>query len=232
MEFPEINNLKEISNKLLELNQKETALMYLQITRGSFPTREHDTPYTKTPIVTLIPYNLRAYNPRWKDEGISCMLAEDIRWTRRDIKSLNLLGNIMLKQKANDCGFDDVVFYEKHTRSVTEASSSNLMIVRDGKLWTHPANNYILNGITKNRVIELAKNAGIETIEKEFTIDDMMSAQGVFLTNSGYRVRFVTSIDGKKIGNGKPCPVSEKMFDLMESWILQCIHLNKEKKVA
>lgn len=232
MELPEINDLKEITNKLLELNQKDTALMYLQLTRGSFPTREHDTPHIKTPTVTLIPYNLRPYNQKWLDEGISCMLAEDIRWTRRDIKSLNLLGNIMLKQKAMDCGFDDVIFYEKGNRIVTEASSSNLMIVREGKLRTHPANQYILDGNTKNRVIQLAKNAGIETLEKEFTVDELFEATGAFLTNSGYRIRCVTSIDGKKIGNGMPCPISKKMYELMQNWIEECILANNQAKAV
>lgn len=231
IELPEIEKLQEITCQLLEKNSKQTALMYLQITRGSFPTREHSMPQTATPTVVLIPYDPRAYNTLWLENGISCMLAEDIRWTRRDIKSLNLLGNIMLKQKASDCGFDDVIFYEKHTRYVTEASSSNLMMVKNGQLWTHPANQYILNGITKNRIIELAKSEGIETLEKEFTVDEMMEADGIIITNSGYRIRFVTSIDGKQIGNGKPCEVSKKLFNIMESWIGQCT-TNNQQKVA
>lgn len=230
MELPEIGDLQVITRKLLELNQRDTALMYLQLTRGSFSTREHDTPHTKTPMTILIPYNLRIYKPEWLENGISCMLAEDIRWTRRDIKSLNLLGNIIMKQKALDCGFDDVIFYEKGTRVVTEASSANLIIVKNNKLFTHPATQYILDGTTKNRVIQFAKSTNIEVVEKEFIVDELFDATGAFLTNAGHRIRYVTSIDGKQIGNGKPCNVSKKIYNLMDSWLEKCVEQNNSSQ--
>lgn len=219
MELPDFDKIPEITSKLLQLNERDHALMYLQITRGSFPTREHALPYTSNPTFLAIPYIQREYKKEWLTDGISCMLAEDIRWLRRDIKSLNLLGNVILKQKATDSGFDDVIFYEKGSLIVTEASSSNLLMVKDGILMTHPANNYILNGITKNRVLQLAKEMGIKTLEQEFIIDDLFTASTVILTNSGYKIRFCTSIDGKKINNGKPCEIGKKLFDALENWV-------------
>lgn len=218
MSLPVFDEIPQITKKLLEMNGRDHALMYIQITRGSFPTREHNTPFTNNPTVTIIPYLEREYKKEWLENGISCMLAEDIRWLRRDIKSLNLLGNAMLKQKAGDCGFDDVIFYDKDNLFVREASSSNLMMIKDGILMTHPANNYILNGITKNRAITLAKEIGIKVLEEEFVVDDLFSATSVMLTNSGYKIRFVTNIDGKKINGGKYCEQGKKLYDALENW--------------
>lgn len=219
IDLPEFERIGDISKKLLELNKRDHALMYIQVTRGSFSTREHNLPHTSKPTVTIIPYLEREYKKEWLTNGISCMLAEDIRWLRRDIKSLNLLGNVMLKQKAADSGFDDVIFYEKGSLVVTEASSSNVFIIKNGTLITHPANNYILNGITKSRVIKLAADLGITCVEKEYVIDELFNSSSVLLTNSGYRIRFCTNVDGKKIGNGKPCVTGMQLFDAMEKWI-------------
>ena len=217
--LPEIDKIEAISRDLLKLNSMQSALMYVQVTRGEFPTREHGTPHSSTPSVVIIAYPEKEQKKEWIENGISCMLAQDIRWTRRDIKSLNLLGNIMLKQKSADCGFDDVIFFEKDSLVVTEASSANVIIIKDGKLLTHPANNYILNGITKNRVIQLAKSIGVETIEKEFIVDDLFAASSVLLTSSGYKIRLCTSIDGTKINDGTVCKIGRLLFNTMEKWI-------------
>jgi D-alanine transaminase len=219
IEMPEFDNISQITNKLLEMNGRNYALMYIQVTRGTLPTREHNTPHTSTPTVLIAPYLPREYKKEWLENGISCMLAEDIRWLRRDVKSLNLLGNIILKQKAVDCGFDDVIFYEKGSLIATEASSSNLLIIKDGVLITHPANNYILDGITKNRVLKLAKELGIPCLEKEYVVDDLFASSSVMLTNSGYKIRFCTNIDSKKINNGKPCKIGLKLFHALENWV-------------
>ena len=217
--LPEIDKIEAISRDLLKLNSMQSALMYVQVTRGNLPTREHGMPHSSTPAVVIIAYPEKEQKKEWIEDGISCMLAQDIRWTRRDIKSLNLLGNIMLKQKSADCGFDDVIFFEKDSLFVTEASSANVIIVKDGKLLTHPANNYILNGITKNRVIQLAKSMGIETMEKEFIVDDLFAASSVLLTSSGYKIRLCTNIDGTKINDGKICKIGRLLFNTMEKWI-------------
>jgi len=217
--LPEFSKIEMICNDLLKLNSINSALMYVQITRGELPTREHNMPHSNTPSVIVIAYPEREQTKEWIENGISCMLAQDIRWTRRDIKSLNLLGNVMLKQKASDCGFDDVIFYEKGSLVVTEASSSNVIIIKDDKLITHPVNNYILDGITKNRTIQLAKTIGIETIEKEFIIDDLFTASSVLLTSSGYKIRLCTNIDGRPINDGKICKIGRLLFNTMEKWI-------------
>lgn len=224
MKLPQFDEISSISKKLLELNGRDHALMYIQVTRGSFETREHDCPETSKPTLTIIPYLQRPYKQEWLENGITCMLAEDIRWKRRDIKSINLLGCIMLKQKAMDCGFNDVIFYDNRPQDggliVSEASSSNLIMVKDGVLKSHPNNQYLLGGIAKERVFKIAKSLDIKVIEKEFTCDELMKADGVILTNSGYKVRFVTSIDGKPIGNGKPCKISKLLYDEMEKFVL------------
>jgi D-alanine transaminase len=217
--MPEVDKIESITTNLLKLNSMKSALMYVQVTRGEFPTREHGMPYSNTPSVVIIAYPEREIKREWIENGISCMLAQDIRWTRRDIKSLNLLGNVMLKQKSADCGFDDVIFFEKDSNFVTEASSSNVIIIKDEKLLTHPANNYILNGITKNRTMQIAKDIGIEVVEKEFIVDDLFLASSILLTSSGYRIRCCTNVDGVKINNGRICRIGRLLYNSMEKFV-------------
>src|SRR5690606_10544068 len=131
--------------------------LYMQITRGegkralAFPV---DTPPVLIAYCTEVPRPLATMR-----DGITAMTIPDIRWLRCDIKSLNLLPNVMAKQEALDNGYAEAILHRDGI--ITECSASNIMIVKKGILYTHPANNYILHGITREVVLKLAEEAGI-----------------------------------------------------------------------
>jgi D-alanine transaminase len=137
------------------------------------------------------------------ENGIQVLLEPDLRWQRRDIKTPQLLYNVLAKQKALDLGFDDVVFVDDGM--ITEASSSNIFVVDGGgRLLTYPTNNKILWGITRRRIIKIAKGLGIEVCEQSFSPDFVKNeACEMFLTNANYFVCPIVSCNEWRIGEGK-----------------------------
>ncbi|MDC3413634.1 D-amino-acid transaminase [Aquibacillus sp. 3ASR75-11] len=186
--------------ELLEINDvKGDAKVYLQITRGS-AARDHVFPDTEP--------NFYAYVqdlPRPLTElknGVSVITQEDERWQNCYIKSLNLLPNILAKQEAKEQNCFEAILHRKE--KVTECSSSNVYIVKDGKIYTHPETNNILHGCVRSKVKTLAQNLNIPLIEEAFTLEDLQTADEVFLTSSNAEVMPIISIDHKQVQDGKP----------------------------
>ncbi|MGM7701310.1 D-amino-acid transaminase [Pseudalkalibacillus sp. Hm43] len=213
-------SLEVLKERLMELavaNSIKDGQVYLQITRG-VAERTHHFPDHASGI--LVAYTKEAPRPLNKmKEGISVITTEDIRWLRCDIKSLNLLGNVLSKQKAKEAGCDEAILIRDGI--VTEGSSSNVFIIKNGELFTHPANNYILNGITRNVLLELAKQSAINVKEKTFTRDDLMNADEVIITSTTMEVSPVVTIDGKQVGDGQPGPVTKKLQEKFNQRIQQ-----------
>lgn len=199
--------LKGRLEELVEANNIKDGQVYLQITRGVAERTHH---FPDDPNGVLVAYTKEAPRPLDKMQGgINVLTMEDIRWLRCDIKSLNLLGNVLSKQKAKEAGCEEAILIRDGI--VTEGSSSNVFIVKDGEIWTHPANNFILNGITRNVVIELAGQSGMKVIEKTFTQEDLMDADEVMITSTTMEISPVITIDGKNVGNGIPGTVTRKL---------------------
>ncbi len=174
-------------------------IVYLQITRGSAP-RNHLFP--ENPSSVLTGYTKEVTRPVEKMEnGITVKLSDDIRWLRCDIKSLNLLGNVLLKQEAAEEGHGEAVLHRDGT--ITEGSSTNVFIVSDGKLITHPATHLILNGMTRQKIIELATKLDIPVLEQPFTIDTLMNAEEVFVSSTTMEIVPVVQIDGTPVNSKK-----------------------------
>lgn len=155
--------------------------IYTQITRG-VAKRDHvyigkhmESQYIAYAVQEERPMNVM-------ENGIKVLLHEDIRWLKCDVKSLNLLGSVIAKNKAIEFGAKEAVLYRDGV--VTEGSSTNVFVAKDGVLYTHPANHLILDGITKNVVIEIAKENNIQVIEKPFTLDFLKNADEIFTTSS------------------------------------------------
>ncbi len=152
------------------------------------------------------------------EKGVSIMTHEDIRWKRCDIKSIALFASSFLNQKAKDLGFDDMIFVRDGV--VTEGSFANAFIVdAAGTLITKGADNLILCGITRNRLIEFAKAAGIKVEERDFSVAELMAAQEVFLTSSSLILRPVTKVDGKVVGTGKAGKVARVLSEAYKNFI-------------
>ena len=203
--LPEITGLLY---KLLEEDPVEEGILYLQITRGVAPRGHAFPPEGTQPVLTAYCKPL----PRNRDKitgGIRILSVPDIRGLRCDIKTLNLLGNVLAKQEAVERGADEAVLHRNGT--VTECSSSNIMMVKDGTMWTHPADNLILPGITRQVVLEQARTLGIPVMEAAFTLEELYSADEVLITGTTTEVTPVILIDETPIAGGQPGPITRQL---------------------
>ncbi|WP_240378091.1 D-amino-acid transaminase [Bacillus piscicola] len=202
--------IKDIVTELVIKNKLENGYVYVQMTRG-LQEREHL--YTRDLTAILTAFTKTVEIPFDKQQnGISLLALEDIRWLRCDIKTINLLGNIMAKRKAEDNHCDEALQHRDST--VTEGSSSNAFIVQNGTLYTHPANHYILNGITRQFVLQLARKIGIPAEEKAFTLDDLALADEMFMTGTTTEILPVVSVKGSVQATFKPGPVTRELQKL------------------
>ncbi|GAA0447072.1 D-amino-acid transaminase [Lentibacillus halophilus] len=204
----EVNSLKTNLQKLIEANGLNEGVIYLQVSRGVAP-RLHDFPGGKTQAVTIAYTLEEERKTKLEDNGGTAMLTEDIRWLRCDIKTLNLLPNVLAKQEAVENGAVEAILHRGDT--VTEASASNVFIVKNGELYTHPANNYILNGITRQTIIQLCGELGLNVHEEAFTVETLLKADEVFISATKMDIAPIVEVDGRTIGKGKPGSVTRQL---------------------
>lgn len=212
------DQIKEIQLQLFEKNNiKDEATCYLQITRGT-TNRVQNCPKNLQPTI-LATCNLRKQITKEQlESGFKVITHNDIRWQRCDIKSVNLLASTLVNQKAKDSDFDDAIFIRDGI--ITEATFANVFIVtKDNILVTKNADNFILNGITRRRMIKIAQNQGIKLEERPFNLQELLSAKEVFLTSSSLILRPVVRVDNSNIGNGKVGAISKMLLDCYNSFI-------------
>ncbi len=204
--------LLEVHREIVRRNNLKEGLIYLQISRGT-ADRDFAYPVDPTPTLTLFTQAKAVLdNPRAKT-GISVALVPDLRWGRRDIKTVQLLYPSMAKMEAASKGADDAWLVEDGF--VTEASSATAHIItKNGKLITRQLSHAILHGITRASVLDIAKEAGIAYEERAFTPDEALDAAEAFITSATNFVLPVVTIDGKAIGDGKPGPLTLKLRQL------------------
>lgn len=204
------DELEDLHNMLIKESGIKDGLIYFQITRSTAP-RNHYFPDKVVPHLAMTIRPLKT-DTEGQSSGIKCIIAEDLRWLRCDIKSLNLLGNVLAKQKAHEAGCQEAFLVRKDTNLVTEGASSNAYIVKDGIVWTHPISNLILRGVTRSILLEeVAPSLGITVLEKAFTPEFAQQADEAFVTNTSFQVMPVVSLGGKKIGNGEPGEITLKL---------------------
>jgi len=219
-----LEELTALLDQLIQKNNLDTGYIYMQFTRGT-SSRNHAFPKGQiTP--TFIAYTKDFARPvEQMSNGVQAITVEDIRWSRCDIKSLNLLGNVLAKQKAVEADCYESIQYRD--LDVTEGSSSNIWIVNNGKIQTHEANQYILNGITRQKVIEVVKENNMELIEKAFSIEELIDADEVFLTSTTSEVTPITAINNVPVKEGKVGEVTKKLQVLFQEAIKkECGDLN------
>jgi D-alanine transaminase len=197
--------------KLIELNGVEEGGVYSQITRGA-ADRDFAFPAagTKPSVAAFTMKKQLLDNPNARI-GVKVATVEDIRWKRRDIKSIALLGQVMAKQEAVEKGaFEGWMVEDGH---VTEGTSSTAYIVKDGTIITRPLSNSILPGIRRRVIKQLCQDKGVKLEERLFTVEEALEADEAFLSSATTLVMPVVEIDGKQIGGGQPGPVSRQMRD-------------------
>lgn len=206
---------------LIEANELQTGHVYFQITRGATP-RNH--PFPGSDVPTVFTANTKV-NPRPLqnfENGVKTTVTDDIRWLRNDIKSLNLLGAVLAKQFAVEKGCYEAILHRDGT--VTEGSSSNILAIKDGVLYTHPANNLILKGITREVVIQCAKEIGLPVVEEAFTTEALLQMDELIVTSTTSEVTPIIDVDGQVIGNGKPGEWTRKLQVAFDAKIPQSIN--------
>ncbi len=187
-----LEKIEMICHELLEKSAIKNGKLYMQITRGAAP-RTHEFPTLVKPTIMMKISELDEVELKEKKKGVSAIILPDERWNRCHIKSVNLLPNVLAKQKARSEGFYEAIFV--HSGKITEGASSNVFAVLDGKLVTAPASNRILAGITRSVVIELAATAGIEVEERFLARDELSRVSELFITSTVDEIIPVLSID-------------------------------------
>lgn len=213
----------EIEKQLKQLIQENgltDGTIYMQFSRGVSP-RNHAFPIPAVDPVYVAYTKPIGYPSEIAETGVKAILTEDIRWLRCDIKSLNLLANILAKQKAADAGCFEAL--QHRDGIVTEGSSSNVSIVVDGMVKTHPATNLILNGISRQVMLGLCKDHEIPFKEETYTVDELLNADEVFMTSTTVEVIPIIEMDGKAVGNGTPGQVTRRIQQLFRDEVIkQC----------
>jgi len=198
-----------IQRELIKRNELVEGLIYLQATRGA-AERDFPFPSDATPGLVMFSQKKNIRNAPQAKEGIAVISVPDIRWKRRDIKTVGLLAQVLAKQQALDKGAADAWMIEDGF--VTEGSSNNAFIVdADGKLITRHLGNEILSGITRASVLELVEKENIVFEERSFTLNEAINAKEAFITSASTFVWPVISIDGHKIADGRPGTLAPKL---------------------
>ena len=186
--------LKDVLYSCLAAANEPSAVLYWQVSRATAP-RTHAFPKDAEPnlLVTVTPKT-----PLPRERTVKLITAEDVRYAMCDVKTLNLIPNILANQRAASAGADEAVFVRDGI--VTEGSHTNVHILKNGTLLTHPADNRILAGVTRAVLLELAGESGIPAAERAFTEDELKCADEVLITSSTLGVRRAESIDGIATG--------------------------------
>ena len=204
--------LEAIQMSLIERNQVDEGLVYLQVTRGA-ADRDFVYPEGVKPSLVMFTQSKPLLQSAQAERGISVVTTEDIRWRRRDIKSVGLLAASMAKVIARRAGADDAWMVE--SGKVTEGSSSNAYILtREGTLVTRSLGHEILAGITREAVLRLARTSSLQIEERPFSLAEAEEAAEAFITSATTFVMPVVSIDGKLVGDGRPGPVTRQLREL------------------
>ncbi len=215
------SDIENIQKKLIEKNNIEQGLVYLQVTRGA---ADRDFAYPKGVPSSLVMFTQQKNvieNPQ-AQTGMSVISVPDIRWQRRDIKTVGLLAPCMAKMAAKHAGADDAWLVEDGY--VTEGSSNNAYIIdANGTLITRHLGNEILAGITRKAVLQLAAEQDIKIEERLFTMDEAYAAREAFITSATTFVMPVTSIDGKAVGDGKPGDITLRLREIYIQAMLESI---------
>lgn len=207
--------LTQVLRETIRRNRVRNGIVYLQVTRGT-ARRDHPFPPPGTPASVIV--TSRAISPVKTDaiagKGVAVVTTPDLRWGRCDIKTVGLLPNILAKQIAKDRGAYEAWMVDD-MGLVTEGSSTNAWIIDEhGKLRTRDTQANILKGCTRTTLLDILKEEGIELEERAFTVEEAKRAKEAFFTAAGAFVMPAVSIDGVKIGDGKPGPVATRLREL------------------
>ncbi len=212
----DFDELVELQKKLIELNNIKEGTFYLHVTRGVSDSRDFEFPEEQRPSLVMFVQHKKIMDLTMDKLRAKVLTYPDLRWKRRDIKSIALLAQVLAKEIAHQAGCDEVWMHEDGF--VTEGGSSNAFIIKDQKLISRKNNETILSGITRQAVLKLIELEDLVFEERPFTIEEAYGASEAFYTSASVFVMPVISIDKKIIGNGEPGSLTLKLRNLYENF--------------
>lgn len=208
------SGLEAVHHRLIEengLGSEETALVYLQITRGAAPRVHYFPPEPCEPTVYAFAKAWKRPAPDVWAKGFTAKMVPDRRWLRVDIKTISLLPNVLAFQDAKDAGADDAILVRDGV--ALEGAHQNFWAVVDGVAVTHPLTNLILPGISRGLVLEVAAERGIPVAERPIMVEELARAEEAFFTGTTGEVRPCVRIDGRDVGDGTVGPVTKALSE-------------------
>lgn len=203
------SEIRAVGQELLRRDDRARGALYLQVTRGVAP-RDHRFPPAVVPQTVIAYLKDAPVDDEALSHGVAAITEPDLRWLRCDIKSVSLLPNVLARQHAAARGVREAILVRAGV-GVTEGSATNIWIVRHGSIVTAPESNWILSGIVRGVVLEQANEEKLPVAERFASQEELMQADEVFLTSTTSFVTPIVEIDGRKIGDGTPGPVTMRL---------------------
>ena len=207
---------RNVFDRLLEKNPGEDRAIYMQITRGAYPVRDLKIQPDNCPTIFMMVLQVGAVDVAKLEEGIETITMDDFRWHACDIKSISLVANVMLKEQATQAGVLDAVLVRDGF--VTEGTASNFFMVKDGVLFTPPISKHLLSGITRDLVLELARENDIVCEVRQIAESELEAADEIWLTSSTREIAPVLKLNGKDVGTAKAGAMWKKMINIYQQY--------------
>jgi D-alanine transaminase len=204
-----------VTTELLKHHPGNQAV-YIQVTRGAPQKRDHVIPKDLVPTVFMMANPMSQPSKEAVENGVACVTARDFRWEKCHIKSTSLLGNVLAREISVEAGATETIMFRDGM--LTEASSSNVFIVKSGVVAAPPRDHLILLGITYELAAKLAREGALKLEIRPITEAEVRAADEIWLTSSTKEVLAVTTLDGKPVGQGKPGPVFRRMHALYQGY--------------
>ena len=213
----DINNIENIIKTLIKKNKYENYFFYIHITRGIQNTRQHIYQKNLKPTVLIMGENYSVFDKGEISKGFQASIQSDFRWTKSNIKSISLLGSVLLKNYASQHGFYETLLIRDN--KLTEGSASNVFVVKDNKIFTPKLSVDLLPGVTRDLLINLLRQNNLDVFEEDVTESDLKIADEVWCCSSTNFVAPIIQIDDLTINNGVVGNIALKAYDLVRDFI-------------
>jgi D-alanine transaminase len=220
---------RDIIYRLVDAQPFEDQGVYFQVTRGA-AKRDHAFPKGAEPTVFMMANPLVTPPRELVEKGAAAVSAQDNRWLRCDIKSISLIGNCLLRQVSAEAGAAETILFRDGR--LTEASASNVFVVKRGVILTPPKSSLILPGITYDVIIELAQANGLPLESRDVEEPEVRGGDEVWVTSSSKEVLAIVSLDGATVGDGRPGPVFARMYQLYQEFKQKVMRAGKREAVS
>ena len=217
IQMNDIKGLDKIISTLIKKNTKNTFFIYLHITRGVQSSRNHISSENIEPTILLMCEDYPSFSKNEIKQGFQATIQNDFRWMKSNIKSISLLGNVLLKNYASSTGCYETLLVRN--KKLTEGSTSNVFIVKDEIIYTPQLSNELLPGVTRGLLIRLLNQNNLKVIESDISQSDLINADEVWCSSSTNAVVPIVKVDGDIINTGKVGSVSMKIYGLAQDFI-------------